>query len=93
MIDHLNLAMDDTDSALYRNKYFDPNDMTNLMVDHSQSLQCFHSYISPFLFHFEEFSTLLPENKWHFDILGISESHLKSDKATITSIQPPDYNT
>ena len=87
LIDHLNHAMDDPGSALNCNKYFEPNEMTNLMVDHSKSLSFFHLNIPSLPFHFEEFSTLLP------DILGISESRLKSDKAPITSIQLPDYNT
>ena len=93
LIDHLNRAMDDPDSALNCNKYFEPNEMTNLMVDHSKSLSFFHLNISSLPFHFEEFSTLLSENKLHFDILGILESRLKSDKAPITSIQLPNYNT
>ena len=86
LIDHLNRAMDDPDSPLNCNKYFEPNEMSNLMVDHSKSLSFFHLNISSLPFHFEEFFTLLSENKLHFDILGISESHLKPDKAPITSI-------
>ena len=93
LIDYLNRAMDDSDSVLNCNKYFEPNEMTNLMVDHSKSLSFFHLNISPLPFHFEEFSTLLSENKLHCHILGISESRLKSDKAPITSFQLPGYNT
>ena len=85
--------MDDPDSALNCNKNFEPNEMTNLMVKHAESLSPFHLNISSLPFHSEEFSTRLSENKLHFEILGISESHLKSDKAPITSIQLPDYNT
>ena len=41
LIDHLNFAMDDSDSALNFNNYFEPNEMINLIEEHSQSLSFF----------------------------------------------------
>ena len=93
MIDNLNVAMDDPVSVLNCNKYFEPNEMVNLMVDQSESLSFFHLKILSLPFHFEEFSILHSENKLHFDILAITEACLKSEKAPITSIKLLDFNT
>lgn len=55
LIIHLNLAIDDSGSALNCNKYFEPNEMTNLIVEYSESLSPFHVNILSLPFHFEGF--------------------------------------
>ena len=66
--------------------------MNQILRKSNSMLSFFHLNISSLPFHYEEFSTILSENKLNFDVLGISESRLRLNTATLSSIQLPGYN-
>ena len=90
-IDQINI-IHDHNCDLNCNKYFELKELTNLAIDYTKCLLLLHFNISSLPFHSDEFSILLTENRLHSDILGISESHLKSNKIPITSTHLPEYN-
>ena len=83
--------MDDPESEMLSSKYYEPNEMATLFKNTNKHL-FFHLNISSFLFHFEELSTLITEHNLNFDFLKISESQLKLNQNSSTSIQLPGYN-
>ena len=48
--------------------------------------------INPLQYHFDELQTFLSNCLINFQILGISESRLKTDISTTTNIQLPGFN-
>ena len=52
----------------------------------------FHLNISSFPYHFPELPTLLATSEIELDIIGITESRLKSNKSHLTNITLPNYN-
>ena len=66
--------------------------MSSLINKQTSSLSFFHFNISSLPHYFEEFSTILTENKLDFDVLGISESRIKLNRTPIISLQLPRYN-
>ena len=77
LIDKLNNAMDDPESEMLSNKYYEPNELATLFKNTSKHISFFHLNNSSRPFHFEELSTLITEHNLNFDFLGISESRLK----------------
>ena len=65
-------------------KYYLPDDLNNLNF--------FHLNISSLPYHFPELETLLATSEIDFDIIGITESRLKSNKNHLTNITLPRYN-
>ena len=72
--------------------YFEPNEISTLINKQTLSLSFFHLNISSLPHHFEEFSTILTENKLDFPFLRISESRIKLNRTPMISIQLPGYN-
>ena len=91
LTDELNSAIDDTINDLVASKYFEPNEIS-FLIKKPHKLTIFHLNISSLPHHFEEFSTILAENKLDFDFLGLSEPRIKLHRTPIISIQPPGYN-
>ena len=92
VLDKLNSAIDDTNDDLIASKYFESNETSSLINKQTWSLSFFFIGISSLPHHFEEFSTILTENKLDFYFLGVSESRIKLNGTTIISIQLPGYN-
>ena len=65
--------------------------MATLFKNTSKHISFFHLNNSSLPFHFEELSTLITEHNLNFDFLGISESRLKLNQNSLTSIQLPGY--
>ena len=63
------------------------------MSDLDSRLSFYHLNISCLPFHFEELYTPLTSNNLQFGILCILETRLKLNKASLTSITLPGYNT
>ena len=53
----------------------------------------FHFNINSLQYHFDELQTFLSNRPIDFQILGISESRLKTDIPATTNIQLPGFNT
>ena len=62
------------------------------MSDSDNSLSLFHLNISSLPFHIDELDTLLTSNNLRFDILCISETRLKLNRTSLTSVYPPGYD-
>ena len=90
-IDQINI-INNHNSNLNCNKHSEPKELTNLAIDHTKCLSLLRFNISSVPFDSDEFSIFLTENRLHSDILGISKSHLKSEKIPITSTHLPEYN-
>ena len=61
-------------------------------MDVKNSLNFLHLNISSLPYHFPELCTLLATSEIEFDIIGITESRLKSNKNHLTNITLPNYN-
>ena len=92
LIDKLNNAMDDLESEMLSNKYYEPNEMAALFRNTNKYFSFFHLKIPSLPFHFEELSTLITEYNLNFDFLRIPESRSKLNQNPLTSIQLPGYN-
>ena len=55
-------------------------------------ISVFHLNINFLQYHFDELQTFLPNYSIDFQILGISESRLKTDISTTTNIQLREFN-
>ena len=65
-------------------QHFTLNDLTALSYDKKNNFSMFH--------YFDELQTFLSNYPIDFQILGISESRLKTDTSTTTNIQLPGFN-
>ena len=73
-------------------KYYLPDDLKKIEKDTQNNLNFFHLNISSLPYHFPELETLLATSEIDFDIIGITESRLKSNKNPLTNITLPRYN-
>ena len=73
-------------------RYFTLNDLTALSYDKKNDFSVFHLNINSLQYHFDELQTFLSNCPIDFQILGISESRLKSNISTTTNIQLPGFN-
>ena len=73
-------------------QYFTLNDLTALSYDKKNEFSVFHLNINSLKYHFDELQTFLSNCPIDFQILGISESRLKTDISTTTNIQLPGFN-
>ena len=73
-------------------KYYLPSDFKQIKVDVKNNLSFFHLNISSLSYHFPELHTLLAASEIELDIIGITESRLKSNKSHLTNITLPNYN-
>ena len=73
-------------------KYYLPDDLKKFEKDTQNNLNFFHLNISSLPYHFPELETLLATSEIDFDIIGITESRLKSNKNHLTNITLPRYN-
>ena len=69
--------MDDPDSKMMTAKYYELDEISDLLSSTSPNRSFFHLNISSLTFHFDELLVLTAENKLNFDFLGISETPLK----------------
>ena len=89
--------MDNPENETVTGKYYQVEELPPLMLDLDNNLSFFHLNISSLPSsltsrHFEESCTLLTLNNLKFHILSISETRLKLNKASLTSISLPGYN-
>ena len=80
LIDTLNKAMDDPDSKMMTAKYFELDEISDLLSSTFPSRSFFHLNISSLTFCFDELLILTAENKLNFDFLGTSETGLKLNR-------------
>ena len=73
-------------------KYYLPSDFRQIKMDVKNNLNFLHLNISSLPYHFPELRTLLATSEIEFDIIGITESRLKSNKNHLTNITHPNYN-
>ena len=73
-------------------KYYLPDNLKKIEKDTQNNLNFFHLNISSLPYHFPELETLLATSEIDFDIIGITESRLKSNKNHLTNITLPRYN-
>ena len=73
-------------------KYYLPSDFKQIKMDVKNNLNFLHLNISSLPYHFPELRTLLATSEIEFDIIGITESRLKSNKNHLTNITLPNYN-
>ena len=73
-------------------RYFTVNYLTALSYDKNKNSSVFHLNINSLQYHFDELQTYLSNCPIDFQILGISESRLKTDIWTTTNIQLPGFN-
>ena len=92
LIDTLNKAMDDPDSKMMTAKYYELDEISDLLSSTSPNRSFFHLNISSLTFHFDELLVLTAENKLNFDFLGISETRLKLNRNSLNPISMPGYN-
>ena len=57
-----------------------------------KNFSVFHLNVNSLQYHFDELQTVLSNSSIDFQILGISESRLKTDISTTTNIQFPGFN-
>ena len=62
------------------------------MESTTYNLSFLHLNTSSLSFYIEELTTLMPEHKLTFDIIGISESRLKLNKTNLNFVQITRYN-
>ena len=87
LIDELNSAIDGTNNDLAASNYFEPKEISFVINEQTSSLSFLLLNISSLPHHFEDFSTILTENKLDFELLGIFESRIKLNGTPIFSIQ------
>ena len=75
-----------------QDKYYLPSDFKQIKMDVKNNLNFFHINISFLPYHFLESHTLLATSEIELDIIGITESRLKSNKSHLTNITLPKYN-
>ena len=75
-----------------QDKYYLPSDFKQIKMDVKNNLNFFHINISFLPYHFLESHTLLATSEIELDIIGITESRLKSNKSHLTNITLPNYN-
>ena len=73
-------------------KYSLPSNLKQIKMDVKNNLNYFHLNISTLPHHFPELHTLLATSEIILDIIGITESRLKSNKSHLTNITLPNYN-
>ena len=93
LIDKINDVINDPENETMSGKYYQVEELPPLMSDTENNFSFFHLNISSLPFHFEELQTLLTTYNLNFDILCISESRLKLNKKSLTSITLPGYTT
>ena len=85
--------MDDPDSKMMTAKYYELDEISDLLSSTSPNRSFFHLNISSFTFHFDELLLVLTaEIKLNFDFLGISETGLKLNRNSLNPISMPGYN-
>ena len=84
--------MDDPDSKMMTAKYYELDEISDLLSSTSPNRSFFHLNISSLTFHFDELLVLTAENKLNFDFLGISETRLKLNRNSLNPISMPGYN-
>ena len=75
-----------------QDKYYLPSNFKQIKMDVKNNLNFFHLNISSLPCHFLELHTLLATSEIEPDIIGITESRLKSNKNHLTNITVPNYN-
>ena len=73
-------------------QYFTLNDLTALSYDKKNDFSLFHLNINSSQYHFNELQTFLSNCPFDFQILGTSESRLKTGISTIANIKLPGFN-
>ena len=84
--------MDDPDSKMMTAKYYELDEISDLLSSTSPNRSFFHLNISSLIFHFDELLVSTAENKLNFDFLGISETRLKLNRNSLNPISMPGYN-
>ena len=69
-----------TDSEMMAAKYYEPDEISFLLLGTSPNRSFFNLNISSLTCHFDVSIALMAENKLNFDFLGISETRHKSTK-------------
>ena len=92
LIGKLNKAMDNPDSEMMTEKYYEPDKISFLLSVTCPNRSFFHLNISSLIFHFDELVVLMAENKLNLDFLGITETHLKLNRNYLNPISMPGYN-
>ena len=90
-MDKLNEAMDDHSSETVSSKYYEPCELTSLLNNSKNCLSFFHLNISSLSFQNAELTTLISEHNLTFDIVGVSETKLRLNKARLNSVIIPGY--
>ena len=73
-------------------QHFTLNDLTALSYDKKNNFSMFHLNINSLQYYFDELQTFLSNYPIDFQIMGISESRLKTDTSTTINIQLPGFN-
>ena len=84
--------MGDPDSKMMAGKYYELDEISDLLSSTSPIRSFFHLNISSLTFHFDELLVLTAENKLKFDFLGISETRLKLNRNSLNPISMPGCN-
>ena len=84
--------MDDPDSKMMAAKYYELDEISDLLSSTSPNRFFFHLNISSLTFYFDELLVLTAENKLNFDFLGLSENCLKLNRNSLNPISMPGYN-
>ena len=84
--------MDDPDSNMMTAKYYELDEISDLLSSTSPNRSFFHLNISSLTFPFDELLVLTAENKLNFDFLGISKTFLNLHRNSLNPISMPGYN-
>ena len=90
-MDKLNEAMDDHSSETVSSKHNKPCELTSLLNNSKNCLSFFHLNISSLSFQNDELTTLISQQNLTFDIVGVSETKLRLNKAPLNSVIIPGY--
>ena len=75
-----------------QDRYYLSSDFKQIKMDVKNNLNFFHLKISSLPYHFPELHILLATSEIELDVIGITESRLKSNKSHLTNITLPNYN-
>ena len=92
-----NRISDENDESFIKSLHYDINEL-NDKLNESQSIfkkkfSFMHLNISSLQYHLDELSDLIDESEAKFSVIGITESRLKKDIASLNNINLHNYNT